>query len=87
MSSLTVGEWVGVDEIFGRVRSRRQNPKVALWARALRLCIGQAEYGSLGYSGSYDWPIVEGRYTPCYDAPAGLPTSPGSASVLPNSTW
>ena len=28
-----------------------------------RLYIGHVEYGSLGYAGHSDWPIVEGRYT------------------------
>ena len=61
---LTVGDWVGVDELFGRMRRGRQNPKVARGERALfRLYIGHVEYGSLGYAGYSDWPIVEGRYT------------------------
>jgi hypothetical protein len=64
LSSLTVGEWVGVDELFGRMRRRRQNPKIARSERGLfRLYIGHVEYGSLGYAGHSDWPIVEGRYT------------------------
>jgi hypothetical protein len=59
-----VGEWVPVDDLFARMRRSRLSPTVARSDRALwRLYIADAEYGSLGYDGFADWPILEGRYT------------------------
>jgi signal transduction histidine kinase len=44
--------------------ARRPVPTVARSDRALwRLYINDPEYGSLGYAGFADWPILEGRYT------------------------
>jgi hypothetical protein len=49
------------------VRSER-----ALW----KLYLADAQYGSLGYDGHHDWPVLQGRYTLCvlseYTATLGL---------------
>jgi len=56
-------EWITVDELFGAMRKEGPGFAVARSERALwRLYLVDAEYGSLGYSGFGDWPIVEGRY-------------------------
>jgi len=58
------GEWVTVDDLFGRMRHADLNPAVARSERGLwKLYLGEPEYGSLGYDGHHDWPILEGRYT------------------------
>lgn len=58
------GEWVAVDDLFARMRRGGLSPNVARSERALwRLYIADAQYGSLGYAGFADWPILEGRYT------------------------
>jgi len=46
---------------------------------ALRLNAGSIRLNTLGANAI--------GVTPSSDAPAGLPTSPGSLSVIPNSTW
>ncbi len=58
------GEWVTVDDLFGRMRQASRNPTVARSERGLwKLYLGDPQYGSLGYDGYHDWPILEGRYT------------------------
>ncbi|MBM0239319.1 helicase-associated domain-containing protein [Micromonospora sp. ATA32] len=58
------GEWIGVDELFSTMRRTGTSPTVARSERGLwKLYITDAQYGSLGYSGFADWPILEGRYT------------------------
>ena len=59
----------------GRVDRRRRacsprcaapalSPTIARSERGLwKLYLGDPEYGSLGYAGFHDWPILEGRYT------------------------
>ena len=57
-------EWVPVDDLFSRMRRVGLSPTVTRSERALwRLYITDPEYGSLGYDGYADWPILEGRYT------------------------
>src|SRR6266511_2816620 len=57
-------EWVPVDDLFAIMRRGALSPTVARSERALwRLYIADPEYGSLGYAGFADWPILEGRYT------------------------
>ena len=59
-----VGEWVPVDDLFTRMQRGGLSPSVARSERALwRLYLTDAQYGSLGYAGFADWPILEGRYT------------------------
>jgi Helicase conserved C-terminal domain len=56
------GEWIAVDALFSVV-GRRVSLTVARSERGLwKLYIGDPEYGSLGYAGYHDWPILEGRY-------------------------
>jgi hypothetical protein len=58
------GEWIGVDDLFVAMRSAGLSPTVARSERGLwKLYLGDPEYGSLGYDGFHDWPIVEGRFT------------------------
>ena len=68
------GEWLDVDEVFARVRKLAGGMTVArdVW----KLYIAEPQYGSLGYAGFHDWPVVEGRYVLCllfeYAASLGL---------------
>jgi len=58
------GEWIIVDELFTMMRHADLSPTIARSERGLwRLYISDPEYGSLGYDGHHDWPILEGRYT------------------------
>lgn len=64
LAGCPAGEWVPVDDLFTRMRRGGLSPTVARSERALwRLYIADPEYGSLGYAGFADWPILEGRYT------------------------
>jgi hypothetical protein len=64
LSRQPTDEWIAVDDLFTGMRRARLSPTVARSDRALwRLYISHAEYGSLGYTGFADWPILEGRYT------------------------
>jgi hypothetical protein len=57
-------EWVAVDDLFAAMRGNDLSPTVARSERGLwKLYLGDPEYGSLGYAGFHDWPILEGRYT------------------------
>ncbi|WP_200215443.1 hypothetical protein [Micromonospora coerulea] len=58
-------EWVAIDDLFATMRRTREtSPTVARSERALwKLYLVDPQYGSLGYSGFADWPILEGRYT------------------------
>jgi hypothetical protein len=63
LADCPTGEWVAVDDLFGWMR-RGMSPTVVRSERALwRLYIADPQYGSLGYAGFADWPILEGRYT------------------------
>lgn len=71
------GEWVTVEELFTTMRRDNLSPTIARSERGLwRLYLVDPEYGSLGYAGYSDWPILEGRYTLCvlfeYAATLGL---------------
>jgi hypothetical protein len=58
------GEWIGVDDLFVAMRRADLSPTVARSERGLwKLYLGDPEYGSLGYAGFHDWPVLEGRYT------------------------
>jgi hypothetical protein len=58
-------EWITVDDLFATMRRKREtSPTVARSERGLwKLYLVDSQYGSLGYSGFADWPILEGRYT------------------------
>ena len=57
-------EWIAVDELFAEMRHANLSPTVARSERGLwKLYLCDPEYGSLGYDGFHDWPILEGRYT------------------------
>jgi len=59
-----VDEWLAVDDLFGRMRRGNLSPTVARSESGLwRLYLVDSQYGSLGYDGFADWPILEGRYT------------------------
>jgi hypothetical protein len=59
------GDWIAIDDLFATMRRNREtSPTVARSERALwKLYLVDPQYGSLGYSGFADWPILEGRYT------------------------
>ncbi|MEU4226032.1 hypothetical protein AB0F17_17185 [Nonomuraea sp. NPDC026600] len=58
------GKWVEVDDLFAVMRRNGLDPVIARTERGLwRLYLVDPEYGSLGYAGFGDWPILEGRYT------------------------
>lgn len=64
LSSCQAGEWVAIDDLFDTMRSGGLSPTVARSDRALwRLYLTDPQYGSLGYAGFADWPVLEGRYT------------------------
>lgn len=60
LTSLTPNEWVSFDEFsqFIRTSNLRFNITQNLWD----LYVIDPQYGSLGYSGYGEWPVVEGRY-------------------------
>jgi hypothetical protein len=56
-------EWIDVDKLFLLMRKEGPHFSIARSERALwRLYLVDPAYGSLGYEGYGDWPIVEGRY-------------------------
>ena len=58
------GEWIEVDDLFGAMRRDRLSPTIARSERALwKLYLDDPQYGSLGYAGFHEWPLLEGRYT------------------------
>ncbi|MFB4268211.1 hypothetical protein [Nonomuraea sp. GTA35] len=58
------GEWVAIDDLFALMRRQGLSPVIARSARAMwKLYLLDPQYGSLGYEGFGDWPILEGRYT------------------------
>jgi hypothetical protein len=64
LASCPAGEWIEVDELFGRMRRDRLNPAVARSERGLwRLYLVDPDYGSLGHAGHHQWTLLEGRYT------------------------
>jgi hypothetical protein len=58
-------EWTAIDDLFNTMRRTREtSPTIARSERGLwKLYLVDPQYGSLGYSGFADWPILEGRYT------------------------
>jgi hypothetical protein len=64
LATCPIGTWVEVDDLFATMRRGKLSPTVARSERGLwKLYIADAQYGSLGYAGFGDWPILEGRYT------------------------
>lgn len=58
------GEWVDINTLFSTMRRRNLSPTIARNEMALwKLYLIDPEYGSLGYAGFSDWPLLEGRYT------------------------
>jgi len=77
LAALPPGEWAQVDELFTSMQRDETPLRVArndtsIW----HLYIADPQYGSLGYLGFHDWPLLEGRYTLCvlfeYAATLGL---------------
>jgi hypothetical protein len=54
------GEWVLVDDLFARLR--RRGPSFTVARNLWKLYLVDRGYGSLGYDGFGEWPVVEGRY-------------------------
>ncbi|MFF5233868.1 helicase-associated domain-containing protein [Dactylosporangium sp. NPDC000521] len=64
LSRCPAGEWMAIDDLFDTMRHGGLSPTVARSDRALwRLYLTDPQYGSLGYAGFADWPVLEGRYT------------------------
>lgn len=63
LAACAPGEWLDVDEVFARVRRDAGDMTVArdVW----KLYVAEPQYGSLGYAGFHDWPVLEGRYVLC----------------------
>jgi hypothetical protein len=58
------GQWTQVDDLFAAMRKSGLDFTVARGDRALRkLYLQDPQYGSLGYDGFHDWPLLQGRYT------------------------
>ncbi|ONH34528.1 helicase-associated domain-containing protein [Protofrankia sp. BMG5.30] len=57
------GEWIAVDELFTRMR--RDGSSFTVARDTWKLYLEDPQYGSLGYDGFHDWPLLEGRYTLC----------------------
>jgi hypothetical protein len=56
-------EWIGVDDLFRTVSRSSPGWSVARSERGLwKLYLVSPEYGSFGYAGYGDWPVLEGRY-------------------------
>lgn len=77
LAGCPVGEWVTVEDLFATMRRDGRSPTIARSERGLwKLYLVDPEYGSLGWAGFADWPILEGRYTLCvlfeYAATLGL---------------
>ena len=77
LAALPPGKWVQIDELFASMQLDEPPLRVArndssIW----HLYIAEPRYGSLGYRGFHDWPLLEGRYTLCvlfeYAATLGL---------------
>jgi hypothetical protein len=63
LESCPISAWFSVEEFSRFVRASGQGFEVARdpW----KLYIGEAQYGSLGYSGSHDWAVLQYRYMLC----------------------
>ena len=74
LSQCPVGRWVCFDD-FGRFM-QVEGFDFVVNRDPWNLYLAEPEYGSLGYAGSHDWPIIEGRYALCllfeYAATLGL---------------
>jgi hypothetical protein len=77
LAALPPGQWVQTDELFASMQLDEPPLRVArndssIW----HLYIAEPRYGSLGYLGFHDWPLLEGRYALCvlfeYAATLGL---------------
>ncbi|MFH9355508.1 helicase-associated domain-containing protein [Kitasatospora sp. NPDC017646] len=64
LTTRTTGQWIAVDDLFVQMRRAGQDPLIARTERALwKLYLEDPQYGSLGYDGHHDWPLLQGRYT------------------------
>ncbi|HEY3261031.1 MAG TPA: helicase-associated domain-containing protein [Pseudonocardiaceae bacterium] len=64
LAACQAGQWINVNDLFTTMQRGNLSPTVARSERALwKLYISDPQYGSLGYLGFADWPILEGRYT------------------------
>ena len=74
LAECPVGSWVRIDELLRFMQATGLEFEVTRdpW----KLYIGEPNYGSLGYAGSHDWNILQGRYLFCllfeYAATLGL---------------
>jgi len=64
LQSAPAGEWIQIDEWFRYMQSSGE--KFAVTGNPWALYLVDVEYGSLGYGGFHDFPILQGRYTLAY---------------------
>ena len=74
LAQCPVGRWIRFDDFSRFMQAAAFDFDVT--RNPWNLYIGEPEYGSLGYDGSHDWPILQGRYLLCllfeYAATLGL---------------
>ena len=74
LKACPLGRWVRFDD-FGRFM-QVGGFDLVVNRDPWNLYIGEPRYGSLGYDGSHEWPVIEGRYVLCllfeYAATLGL---------------
>ena len=63
LAQCPVGRWVRFDD-FSRFM-RASGLEFGITRDPWKLYIAEAHYGSLGYAGSHDWDLLEGRYLLC----------------------
>jgi hypothetical protein len=54
------GTWILIDDLFAQLC--RRGPRFTVARNLWKLYLLEREYGSLGYDGFGEWPVVEGRY-------------------------
>jgi hypothetical protein len=59
-----VGQWVSCDDLSRYMQAA--DLEFSITRNPWHLYIGEARYGSLGYSGYHDWSILQGRYLLCF---------------------
>lgn len=64
LAACAPGQWTQVDDLFAAMRKSGLDFTIARSDRALwKLYLQDPQYGSLGYDGFHDWPLLQGRYT------------------------
>ena len=64
LAQCPVGRWVRFDDISRFMQA--SGLEFGITRDPWKLYIAEAHYGSLGYAGSHDWDLLEGRYLLCF---------------------